>query len=115
MKPLAIKTVNTGADFRKFFNLPGKLYKDDPAYVEPLRMDLKKMFNKKKDPFYTHGDAQAFVAYRGKEVVGSIAAIENTAYNENQKTKTGFFSSVFMQPLKDKNLKDRICFFIISP
>ncbi len=93
METLEIKPVKTGADFRKFFNLPGRLYKDDPAYVEPLRMDLKKMFNKKKDPFYKHGDAQAYLAYRGKKVVGSITAIENTAYNEYQKSKTGFFTS----------------------
>ena len=93
METVVIKPVKTGADLKKFFNLPGKLYKDDPAYVEPLRMDMKKMFNKKKDPFYKHGDAQPYLAYRGKEVVGSIAAVENKAYNEYQKSKTGFFMS----------------------
>ena len=90
---MEIKPVKTGTDLNKFLNLPGKLYKDDPAYVEPLRMDMKKMFNKKKDPFYKHGDAQAFLACRGREIVGSIAAIENKAYNEYQKSKTGFFMS----------------------
>jgi GNAT superfamily N-acetyltransferase len=93
MENVEIRPVRTGADFRKFFNLPGELYKNDPAYVEPLRMDMKKLFNKKKNPFYKHGEAQPFLAYRGKKAVGSIAALENTAYNEYQKSKTGFFMS----------------------
>jgi GNAT superfamily N-acetyltransferase len=56
-------------------------------------MDLKKLFNKKKNPFYKHGDTQPFLAYRGKKVVGSIAALENIAYNDYRKSKTGFFMS----------------------
>lgn len=106
MERAQIKPVKTSTDLKVFFNLPRKLYKDDPNYVESLRMDLKKMFNKKKNPFFKHGDAQVFLAYKGKNVVGSITAIHNRLYNEFHNDKTGFFA--FFECVNDAEVAQKL-------
>lgn len=92
MENISVKQVETRADFNTFLNLPEALYADDPNYVPPLRLDLKYQFNKRKNPFFRHGDATVFIASRGKNVVGSIAALHNQLYNDFHHEKTGFFS-----------------------
>jgi len=93
MAGITIKEVRTNSDYRKMFNLPGKLYKDDPCYIEPLRIELKKQFNRKKNPFYKHGDTRSFIAYKNGEIVGSITGVHNYLYNEYHNEKTAFFMS----------------------
>ena len=92
MEELQIKPVKTASELRALFNLPAKLYANDPCYVEPLRMDLNSQFNRKKNSFYKHGDIAPYLAYRGRELVGSVIAIHNGLYNDYHKDKTGFFA-----------------------
>jgi len=106
MENITIRTVKTGSDMRKFFNLPGKLYKDDPCYVEPLRMELKKQFNRKKNPFFKHADIESYLAFRGREPVGRITAIHNWLYNEYHNDKTGFFG--FFESADDPAVSDAL-------
>ena len=64
---------------RAFLNLPWKLYKDDPYWIPAIRMDEKELVGFKKTPFYERNRVQTFLALRGKEVVGRIAAIYNVS------------------------------------
>jgi len=91
MSELHIEPVETGADMRRFFELPKRLYADDPCYVEPIRSELKKQFSRKKNPFFEHADIQCFLAYRDSRPVGRITAIENRLYNEYHNERSGFF------------------------
>jgi len=91
MSGLKIKPVTSKGELKKMLDLPLQLYRNDPCYVQPLRMEVLKQFNRKKNPFFRHGDVQSFLAYKNKELVGSITAIQNTLYNEYHKDKTGFF------------------------
>ncbi len=99
MATIDVKEVKGNRDLRRFFNLPRKIYKDDPCYVEPLRMELKKMFNEKKNPFFKHAKIQSYLAYKDGEVVGRITAIHNWLYNDYHKDKTGFFG--FFESIND--------------
>ena len=90
-------------------------------WVPPLRMEVRKLLSKKKNPFFQHSDAEYFLAVRrmtGKtenryrpsrppfhtsvlpsfrgdgekwEVLGRIAAIHNRAHNEAHEDSVGFF------------------------
>lgn len=91
MSGFQIMQVETGADMKRFFNLPKKLYKDDPCYVEPLHAELKKQFSRKKNPFFEHADIQSFLAMRDGNTVGRITAIQNRLYNEFHHDRAGFF------------------------
>jgi len=84
-------------DLRRFLDLPYRIYDGDPNWVAPLRRDMKVMFDPKKHPFHEHSDVQPYVAVRGNETVGRIAAIHNrnhVAYHDEPVGFFGFFECV---------------------
>lgn len=95
--PITIHPVETWCDRRAFFNLPRALYANDACYIEPLRIELKERLNRKKNPFFRHGDAEFFLAKRGKEIVGRISAqIDHAAHpGENPgEGNFGFYEAI---------------------
>jgi hypothetical protein len=79
------------AQVRQFVEFPFRLYKDCPQWVPPLFTDSYLQLNRKKHPFFEHSDADFFLAYRGQELVGRIAALENRPFNQYHKTKDAEF------------------------
>lgn len=86
-----ITPVHTRHDLRQFVTLPWRFYRANPAWVPPLLLDLKKLLNPRKHPFHRHADVQYFLARRGGEVVGRIAAVVNHQYVRFHEEATGFF------------------------
>ncbi|MCO5142351.1 MAG: N-acetyltransferase [Oligoflexia bacterium] len=78
-------------EFKKFINLPWKIYKDDPAWVAPLKLTVLDNLDLKKNPFYKHAKICFWNAYKGKEHVGRIAAVVDERHNEFHNETTGFF------------------------
>lgn len=74
-----------------FVDFDYQVYKNNPYWTAPLRMDVNDRLNPKKHPFYKEGHIQAFLAYENNEVVGRICAIENHQYNSFHNSKLGFF------------------------
>ncbi|HET7741533.1 MAG TPA: hypothetical protein VFL67_12870, partial [Mycobacterium sp.] len=58
-----------GRDFDRFVAFPYDLYKGDPLWVPQLRMDVRTLLSKKKNPFFLHAEAEYFLAWDGDEVV----------------------------------------------
>ncbi len=88
---VVVRPVQTGADLRRFIGFPYKLHRGDPLWVPQLRMDVRKMLSRDKNPFFAHGEADYFLARRGGKVVGRIAAIHNENHNEFHEDRVGFF------------------------
>ncbi|MBQ6159079.1 MAG: GNAT family N-acetyltransferase [Thermoguttaceae bacterium] len=91
---------------RAFLNFPFKLYKDDPYWVPNIRMDEKGLVGFSKTPFYERNSCQAFLAYRGKEVVGRIVAILNVGHLERYNDGVGFFG--FFESIDDQEVADAL-------
>lgn len=91
--PQAVRVVPVQgrSERRSFLTLPERLYKDEPAWVPPLLLDLKDLLNPDKHPFHQHADVQYFLALQGEEVVGRIAAIVNHQYVSFHNEPIGFF------------------------
>ena len=68
-------------------------------WVPPLRRDVASLLDRKKNPFFEHAEAEYFVAERGGEVVGRIAAISNRLHNEIHEDRVGFFG--FFESVRD--------------
>jgi hypothetical protein len=75
MPEFEILPVSSGRMRRAFLELPYQLYDRDPFWVAPLRRDQKRILDQRRHPFYRHAESQLFVARRGSEMVGRIAAI----------------------------------------
>ena len=102
MKDLTIKKVATRREMNDFVRFPEIIYKDCPYYVPDLEMDVRNMFNPRKNAGLERSEIQAFVAYDSrKHPLGRIAGIINHRANEKWKTlnvRFGFFD--FIDDLK---------------
>lgn len=77
-------------DIIRFFDVADRIYRGDPNWVPPLRGDLAKVFSS-ENPFFRHAEMQLFIARRGAESVGRIAAILDRHHNTQQGEQTAFF------------------------
>jgi len=88
---IEIREVRTSRELDQFVRLPWKIYAEDPQWVPPLLKDVKDFLNRRKHPFYRHGDAAEFLALRGGTPVGRILASDDPRYNEHHGTSVGSF------------------------
>jgi hypothetical protein len=92
-------------DLSRFFDVADRIYEGDRNWVPPLRDDVAKVFSE-KNPFFEHAEIQLFVARRGDEDVGRIAAILDRAHNDFHGEKTGFFG--FFESVNDREVSDAL-------
>jgi GNAT superfamily N-acetyltransferase len=92
--------MKTPAEREAFITFAWKVYKDNPYWVPPLINERKDFLDPAHNAFFEHATAEYFMAFRGEEPVGTIAAFTNTAYNEFQDVNVGFFG--FFEVLEDR-------------
>lgn len=88
---LVIETVSDRRRLREFLRLPWKLYAGDPYWVPPLLADQRKLLDPRRHPFYRNARRELFLARRGGEVCGRVAAIVDELHNQTHGDRTGFF------------------------
>jgi hypothetical protein len=71
---LTIEQVSGRARFREFIRLPRRLYQGMAGYVPPLDTERRELIDPNKSPFYSHGRAAYWIAYRDGGAVGRISA-----------------------------------------
>src|SRR4029077_18559307 len=86
--------VRSSSDRESFIKFQWQIYKQDPAWVPPLIIERKAFLDRRKHPFYRHGDAALFLAKRNDKIVGRIMASDDPNYNALHKTNTGCFGLV---------------------
>ena len=88
-----IRQVSRPADVEAFIRLPFRLYHSAPHWCPPLLMERRDFLNPRKNPVFEYAKIQPFLALRGSEVVGTIAAISNGRYGEfhPEDRHVGFF------------------------
>lgn len=78
-------------DTKAFIAFPWRVYANDRQWVPPLRLERRAFLHPRKNPFFQHAQVQLFLARRGGEVVGRLAAVINTAHNAYHHEQAGFF------------------------
>ncbi len=68
-------------------------------WVPPLRVMVRDALDQHGNPFYRDADRALFVARRGGDVVGRVAAVENRWHNRHHGDRVGFFG--FFECLDD--------------
>ena len=74
MNDIKIRTVITKQDRKAFVDFAWAVYKDDKAWVPPLKDEVHGLLDPKKNPWFGHGRAALFLAERGGRLVGRISA-----------------------------------------
>lgn len=79
---IEIRHVVSKRDLKKFVLFPYKLYKKNPYWVPPLRIDEFHTLRQDQNPAFEHCDVGLWLAYRNGKVVGRIAGIINRLFIE---------------------------------
>ena len=86
---LATRPVRTKADRKAFVDFAWDIYKDDPAWVPPLKDEVHGLLDPKKNPWFGHAKAELWLAERGGRVVGRISAQVDQLVLEHMGAGTG--------------------------
>jgi hypothetical protein len=88
---LQITEVREPVDIRCFLRLPDAIYRGDPHWVAPLRREVGRLLDRRRHPFFQHGEARFWIARRGEEPVGRISAQINRLHLDRYRDLTGHF------------------------
>jgi len=89
--PVRIVPVEGRQMLEAFIRLPYALYHDRPNYVAPLLMERRDTLRFDKNAFFEHAEAQYWLAYRDRRLVGRISAQIDRLYLDKYRNATGHF------------------------
>src|SRR5215218_7193915 len=87
--PVTIRPVQTKADRKAFVDLAWEVYKNDPAWIPPLKDEVHGLITPGKNPWFEHARAQLWLAERGGSVVGRISGQVDELVQQHMGAGTG--------------------------
>ena len=79
---IQIRKVSSKKELKTFVRFANRLYKGNKYYVPSMPMDDMNTFTPEKNGAFDFSEAELYLAYKGDEVVGRVAAIINHKANE---------------------------------
>ncbi|MEQ8791091.1 MAG: hypothetical protein RIC55_32820 [Pirellulaceae bacterium] len=89
--PIDVAAVQSPRDLGAFVDLPWSIYRGHPNWAPPLKSDVRRILDVDAHPFWEFGERELFLARRGDEIVGRIAAIIDHRHNERHQEQAGVF------------------------
>jgi GNAT superfamily N-acetyltransferase len=86
-----VRPVRSRADLRRFIRLPWRIYRNEPLWVPPLVYERRRFLDRSRNPFFGHGEAEYFLAWRDGEVAGRITAQVDRDFNDFHSNEWGMF------------------------
>jgi GNAT superfamily N-acetyltransferase len=71
--------------------LPFRLHATGTPWIPPLKLERHLFLSRRFNPFFKHGDAQLFLAWREGRVVGRVSAQLDHNFNRHQQNEWGMF------------------------
>jgi len=91
MGSLTIRPVRTRRELKRFVKLPFRLHRESEQWVPPLVFERMQFLDRRKNPWFEHGEAEYFLAERDGEPVGRITAQVDSRWDEYQGGKDAMF------------------------
>ncbi len=91
---VSIVPVAGRSGWKAFHDLPNSIYRDDPNWVAPLRLERKFHFDPAHNPYFKHAEAAFWLAYRGDAPMGRISAQIDQLHLDRYQDATGHFGSL---------------------
>lgn len=86
-----ITPVANKSDLRRFIEVPWRVYKDDPQWRAPLRIERRMQLSPKQNPAFEHLEWQAWLAWQDGTPVGRISAQIDTLRKNYHDDVVGYF------------------------
>jgi hypothetical protein len=91
MASVSIRPVRTRSELKRFVKVPFGLHRESEQWVPPLIFERMQFLDRKKNPWFEHGEAEYFLAERDGEPVGRITAHIDHRWDEYQGGKDAMF------------------------
>jgi GNAT superfamily N-acetyltransferase len=91
MASVSIRPVRSRRELKRFVKLPFALHSESEQWVPPLVFERMQFLDRKKNPWFEHGEAEYFLAERDGEPVGRISAHVDSRWDEFQGGKDAMF------------------------
>ena len=108
MSTITIKRVETKKDLTRFIDFHYTLYKGSPYDAPNLFSDDMRTLSKDKNAAFEFCEAEYFLAYKGEEIVGRVAAIINHRANDTwnkKEVRFGWLDSIDEEEVSSALLK----------
>lgn len=96
MGGVSIRVARGPRALKRFIDLPFRLHAGTP-WVPPLRLERWQFLNRRLNAYFTHGEAEYFLAWRDGRVVGRASAQVDHAFNEYHDSRWGMFGFLEME------------------
>ena len=101
-----VRRVADRRDLRTFVRFPWEVYRGDHNWVPPLISDRTGRLTRGQNPFFSRATVELFLARRGREPVGTIAAFVDPQRNEHFGERAGGFG--FFEVIDDYAAAERL-------
>lgn len=91
--PVRVRAVASAADWRRFLALAQRVNAADPAWVAPLNFMRRQQWNPSR-PWFEHGRARAWLAWRDEQPVGCISAQIDQLHEATWGEPLGYFGQL---------------------
>ena len=99
---IRVEPVRSRREREEFLRVPWRIYRGIDAWVPPLLLDQRQLIDPKSGPFFRESEGAFFLARRGGEAVGRIAAFKNQPHLSVHADGTGFFG--FFESIDDQDV-----------
>jgi GNAT superfamily N-acetyltransferase len=86
-----VTPVSGWRETKAFIDVPYRVHANHPLWVPPLKLERRLFLSRRMNAFFSHGEAEYFLARRNGRVVGRISAHVNDAFNDYQHKNWGWF------------------------
>jgi len=86
-----IREHRPGENLGAFIGVAHEVFRGDPCWVPPLELDMRERLTPRKNPFFEHGEAMLFTAWRGNRLLGRCSAQIDREHLRIYNDETGFF------------------------
>jgi GNAT superfamily N-acetyltransferase len=100
-----ITPVRGFGDLRRFVALPYRLHAGT-HWIPPLKLERYAFLTRRLNAYFSHGEAEYFLAHRGGRVVGRVTAQVDRNFNEFHSSRWGMFG--FLEFEDDQEILDAL-------
>ena len=96
---IRITEVRGRRHFERFMDIPYTIHRNELNWVPPLRREVRNLLSVRRNPFFDHGTAAFWIAWRGRIPVRRISAQINRLHLDTYNDATGNFG--FIEAIDD--------------
>jgi GNAT superfamily N-acetyltransferase len=98
---VVVRPVSSWRDRREFVELPYRLHSTSGVWIPPLRLERYLFLMRSQNAFFSHGEAQLFLAWRDGRVVGRLSAQYDDNFNAFHDNRWGMFGFLELEDAPD--------------